>query len=107
MAERSKALESGYFLIQSERAWVRIPLLSNSFSSGSLVGAPVHLLTCVAGWVRLRVLSTCPHVRSEIQVVPGETMGQCERGKNIPFLLTLLKLNLERPHHDRVNETAI
>ena len=31
MAERSKALESGrtmFLLIQSERAWVRIPLLS-------------------------------------------------------------------------------
>jgi hypothetical protein len=31
MAERSKALESGSFLIQSERAWVRIPLLSILF----------------------------------------------------------------------------
>ena len=32
MAERSKALESGSLCrIQSERAWVRIPLLSNLF----------------------------------------------------------------------------
>ena len=35
MAERSKALESGYLPIQSERARVRISFLSNRFDSFS------------------------------------------------------------------------
>ena len=57
MAERSKALESGYSPIQSERARVRISLLSNHFDEFS---SSSFRVASEDGWVRIGSIEWFP-----------------------------------------------